>query len=222
MRMAIGGAAAGITPRTIVFSCRLAGGCEGRGGGGAGWAMGGACIAGGGALCIEAGGGAGWGMVGACIAGCWAWGAGGTVAAACEAGVDGGCSGRHQVGSSLAVGETCQSAGVGGWVGTEEGGTGAAGGAGGDGGEGAVSDSALGGGGAAAGLGSSGSGAHQPGSDAAVWESFHAGLSGSAGLSFRSSSLIPDLPIDQRRRPEPAAWRTSARAGAAFAPPHPF
>ena len=110
-----------MTPRTLVFSFRLTGGCIAGGGvlcigagGGAGWGMGGACIAGGGALCIGAGG----------IAGS-AWGAGGTVAAACEAGVEGGCSGRHQVGSSLAVVETGQSTGEGGWVGTEERGIGA-------------------------------------------------------------------------------------------------
>ncbi len=110
-----------MTPRTRVFSFRLAGGCIAGGGvlcigagDGAGGGMGGACIAGGGALCIGVGG----------IAGS-AWGLGGTVAAACEDGVAGGCSGRHQVGSSLAVVETGQSTGEGGCVGTAEGGIGA-------------------------------------------------------------------------------------------------
>src|SRR5438552_18528179 len=98
-RMAVGGAAAGMTPRTLVFSFRLTGGCIAGGGvlcigagGGAGWGMGGACIAGGGALCIGAGGVAGSG-----------WGVGGTAAAAVEGGGGGGRGGRRQRGRRFAA-----------------------------------------------------------------------------------------------------------------------
>src|SRR6266851_5718378 len=224
IRMAMGGAPAGITPSTIVFSWRLGGGCEDSGGGDAGCGVGGGCACGG-VLCIGCIGGAcgATGGMGAGGIGASAWGAGGTVAAACDSGVDGASPGRHQVGSSLAVTETCQSAEPGGCVGAADGGVGAGGGAAGVGG--AVFDSVAGGC-ACAGLVSSASGCHQPGSDAAVCESAHvgglfAGLSVSGALSFFSSSLIPDLPIGQPRRLEPAEWRTSARAGAASAPPRP-
>src|SRR5713101_9047159 len=93
IRMALGGAPAGMTPSTIVFSSRLAGGCEGCGGGESGCVIGGGCICGGGAVCIGCIGGAcgatggmgaggiGAGAKGAGGIGASAWGAGGTVAA---------------------------------------------------------------------------------------------------------------------------------------------
>jgi len=152
--MAIGGAPAGITPSTIVFSWRLGGGCEGCGGGDAGCGIGGGCICGG-ALCMGGIGGAcgatggmgaggvGVGAMGTGGIGASTRGPGGTVAAVCDSGVDGASPGRHHVGSSLAVTETCQS-GAGGCVGAAEGGVGA-GGAGAAGVGGAVVDSGFGG-----------------------------------------------------------------------------